>query len=222
VGVIATGTIIRGEADASSDLDIYVIHTAPFRRRVQLFFHGVPAEIFINPPHAIRAYFQEEHRDGRPFTAHMLATGFTVYSSAPIVDELRAEAQDWLQRPSVMSHAEAIRARYAIATQLEDGADVVEADGVTAAMLLSQAVASMLEFLCRSRTGRVPRSKDLLAVASAHDAEVGRLTAAFFRAGTTAERAQLAEAIADRTIEARGFFPWDSGPDPVAPPTPGS
>lgn len=36
VGVIATGTIIRGEAHASSDLDIYVIQPAPFRRRVLL------------------------------------------------------------------------------------------------------------------------------------------------------------------------------------------
>ena len=219
LGVIATGTIIRGEAHASSDLDIYVIHAAPFRRRIQQFFVGVPAEIFINPPHAVRSYFAEEHEDGRPLTAHMLATGFTVYSCAPVVEELRAEARDWLRRPSVMSDAETIRARYGIATRLEDGTDVVEVDGMTATMLLGQAVASMLEFFCRSRTGQIPRSKQLLAIASAQDAEVGRLAADFFRAGTPGDRARLAEALADRTIGARGFFPWDSGPDPI--PLPG-
>jgi hypothetical protein len=215
LGVIATGTIIRGKAHASSDLDIYVIHGAPFRRRVQHFFAGVPAEIFINPSHAIRGYFAEEHEDGRPISAHMLATGFTVYASTPLVEELRAEARDWLQRPSPMSETDVIRMRYGIATRLEDGIDVVEVDGATATMLLGDAVESMLEFFCRSRTGRVPRSKDLLAVASTHDAEVGRLAAGFFESGAPRDRARFAEALADRTIGARGFFPWDSGPQPI-------
>src|SRR5689334_128618 len=65
IAIIATGTIIRGTAQASSDLDVYVIHAAPFRRRVQRFFRGVPAEIFINPPHAVRLYFREEHSGAR-------------------------------------------------------------------------------------------------------------------------------------------------------------
>jgi hypothetical protein len=217
IGVIATGTIVRGEPQASSDLDLYVIHDAPFRRRVQRFFSDVPAEIFINPPHAVRRYFTEEHEDGRPLTAHMLATGFVVYSASPIVDDLRAEAQEWLRRPSVRSDTDAIQRRYGIATQLEDGVDMAQADGATAIMLLSQAVASMLEFFCRSRSGRVPRGKDLLAVAGAIDPEVGRLARAFFSSDTVADRCRMAEALADRTIGARGFFPWDSGPDPILP-----
>ncbi len=76
-GIIATGTIIRGAPHASSDLDVYVIHDAPCRRRVQRYFRGVPAEIFINPPHAIRGYFVAEHRDARLITAHMLATAWS-------------------------------------------------------------------------------------------------------------------------------------------------
>jgi hypothetical protein len=42
----------------------------------------------------------------------------------------------------------------------------------------------------------------------------------FFSAATVAERLRAAQALADRTIGARGFFPWDSGPEPVPPPTP--
>ena len=213
VGIIATGSIIRGQGHGSSDLDIYVIHEAPFRRRVQQFFRDVPAEIFINPPHAVRGYFVEEHRDGRPITAHMLATGFVVYSSAAIVEELRAEAREWWERPTLLSEADATRERYGIATRLEDGADVTHADSRTATMLLNQAVASMLEFFCLTKAGRVPRSKELLALTEALDSEVGRLATAFFSAATTTERLQAAEALADRTIGARGFFPWDSGPD---------
>ena len=164
IGIIATGTIIRGEAHANSDLDVYVIHSAAYRRRVQRFFTGVPAEIFINSAPAVRGYFADEHRDGRPLTAHMLATGFVVYSSAAIVDELRREAEEWLVRPSPMSDDQATRERYGIASRLEDGFDVLASDGPAATMLLSQAVTSMLEFFCRSRAGRVPRSKELLSI----------------------------------------------------------
>ena len=50
IGIIASGTILRGNPDPASDLDIYVIHRAAKRQRIQKFFAGVPAEIFINPP----------------------------------------------------------------------------------------------------------------------------------------------------------------------------
>ena len=69
VGVVATRTIVRGEWHAGSDIDVYVVHTASYRRRVQRFFSGVPVEIFINPPNAIREYFRDENADGRPITA---------------------------------------------------------------------------------------------------------------------------------------------------------
>jgi hypothetical protein len=218
VGVIATGTIVRGEGHAGSDIDLYVIHPASYRRRIQRFFSGVPVEILINPPHAVRWYFREESEVGRPITAHMLATGFVVYSCSPIVDELRGEAREWLKRPTALSDDEALRERYAIAGRLEDGADVAGTDGPTATMLLTQSVASMLEFFCRSRIGRVPRSKELLATAKAQDGEVGRLAQTFFDAGGVAERLAAAEELADRVLGVRGFFEWDSGNDPVLPP----
>ena len=55
-----------------------MIHRGSFRQRVQKFFSGVPAEIFVNPPSGIEKYFTEEHAVRRPLTAHMLATGFVV------------------------------------------------------------------------------------------------------------------------------------------------
>jgi hypothetical protein len=217
LGIIATGTIIRGNAHATSDLDIYVLHDATFRRRIQRFFRGVPTEIFINPPHTVRSYFAEEHEDGRRLTAHMLATGFVVYDAELVVEQLRTEAGNWLARPTIVSPEQIVRARYAAATRLEDGADVTATDGPTAAMLLTQAVIAMLELWLQTQGEALPRAKEFLAVVAARDAEMGRLATAFFSAVTPAERLATAHAIGDRTIGARGFFPWDSGADPVAP-----
>lgn len=215
LGIIATGTIVRGTADASSDLDVYVIHDAAHRRRVQHRFSNVPTEIFINPPSAVRRYFAEEHREGRPITAHMIATGSVVFSTGGVVDDLRREASEWLAWPSPLSDEQLVRARYAAATRFEDAVDVGDIDPATATMLSTQAIMSMLELHCRTALGRIPRSKDLLGSIDAIDAELGQLVHTFFAATSWADRQRTGESIADRTIGARGFFEWDSGPEAV-------
>jgi predicted nucleotidyltransferase len=65
VGVIACGSIIRGTAHPSSDLDLHVVHYHPHHRFVFRRFEGVPAEILVHSPAALRKYFAEEDRDGR-------------------------------------------------------------------------------------------------------------------------------------------------------------
>jgi predicted nucleotidyltransferase len=215
VGIIATGTIVRGTPHASSDLDVFVIHDAPYRRRVQRFFLGVPTEVFINPPSSVRRSFVEEARDGRPITAHMLATGAVVLDTSQVVADLRAEAAEWLAKLSPSSPDAVIVARYAAATRFEDGVDVAAADPDTATMLLTQAVTAMLEHFCRVNDGRVPRAKGLLATVAARDSELGRLAHAFFSATSVAERLTTGRSIAERTVDACGFFEWDSGPQAV-------
>ncbi len=74
VGIVACGSVIRGTPSPNSDLDIYVIHAAAWRQRIQRRFGTVPAEIFINPPSAIRGYFESERQAGpthhRPHAEH--------------------------------------------------------------------------------------------------------------------------------------------------------
>jgi len=214
-GVVATGTIVRGAPHAASDLDLYVIHRAPFRQRVQAWFDGVPAEVFVNPPGAVRAYFADEFRAGRPFTAHMLATGHVVLARDAVVDVLQREATAWLARPSYPGEAALTRARYAAASLYEDATDVLASDPATGALLLARAVSAMLELRCRVVLGTIPRGKDLLARVRAADPTVGEDAARFFSDAPLVERQAAAERIADRTLGVRGFFAWDSGPEPV-------
>jgi hypothetical protein len=210
MGIVASGTIVRGTPDASSDLDLYVVHRAPVRQRVQKRFRGVPAEIFRNPPATIRRYFADEHAEGRPSTAHMLATGHVVLAVDPVVEMLCAEARGWLARPAPLADQDAPAARYGPATLYEDAVDVAERDPATADLLLAQAVPPMLHFAFR-RAGRfIPRDKDLLAALDEMDAELGTLARRYFAAASTDERLRLAGEIADRTIGVRGFFEWES------------
>jgi uncharacterized protein (TIGR02246 family) len=54
----------------------------------------------------------------------------------------------------------------------------------------------------------------LLGAIAVRDPELGALANTFFAAPALADRLTAAAAIADRTIAARGFFEWDSGPEP--------
>ena len=45
VGIITSGTIVRGNPDATSDIDLWVIHLEPNRQRIQKFFNSVPVEM---------------------------------------------------------------------------------------------------------------------------------------------------------------------------------
>lgn len=215
IGIIATGTVIRGEAHPASDIDLYVLHDATYRRRVQRFFAGVPTEIFINPPHAVRSYFRDEHRTGRRFTAHMLATGFVILDRSAVVEELRSESRDWLARPHEWSPEDAQRARYAAATHLEDGADTTPTDGAVANFLLTQAVTEMLEYWLRAHGRPLPRAKTLVSEISALDPKLGAMTSTFASARSPLERLESAHQIADHVLQVRGFFEWDSGRDPT-------
>lgn len=215
VGIFATGTIIRGTAHASSDLDVYVIHRTPYRRRVQKFFGGIPAEVFINPPGAVREYFADEDRDGRRITAHMLATGWVIYRTDSVVDDLKAEAAEWLAKDTPVSEFERVNTRYGIATRLEDAVDILQTDDVTATMLLTETVLALLEYCCKAESGRIPRRKDLLAEVAARHPEIARLAVRSVHSTTAGERANLVAELADRVIGAHGFFEWDSGPGPA-------
>lgn len=212
-GIIVAGTHIRGNPDPSSDLDIYVIHAAAQRQRIQKRFEGVPAEIFVNPPMAIRRYFTEEVR--RPSTAHMLATGFVVLDRSPVVEELRQEAAQWLYRPLELPQTQLTLARYLAADAFENARDLQDRNPAGAVRILNSAVDAMLDFAFLSDHKTIPRAKAYLDGLAALDPELGELARQYYLSHDVAEQFALAGCIATRTIGERGFFEWESPLEPV-------
>ncbi len=209
-GIIAAGTIVRGNPHPGSDLDMVVIHARPRRQRIQKRFQGVPAEIFVNPPHTLRDYFEQEFTRARPCTAHMLNTGFVVFNGHAVVAQLLREARAALNRSPQLAAVDLTRLRYAVADQFENAFDMLEPDPDTARMLLTGAVQAALRYLFR-RAGRyLPRDKDLLREAAALHPKIGLLTRAFLQTRELPRQATIARQIADLSIGARGFFEWES------------
>lgn len=215
VGIIVSGTIIRGNPDPSSDLDIYVIHNQPYRQRLQKFFQGIPAEIFVNPPEMVEKYFEEEQSARRPLTAHMLSTGFVILNLDPVIGELRRKAEKLLSYPPE-APKDLTYQRYLAALLYEDAADCMGRDPETAQMIVYRAVAEMLNF-CFIKEGRfIPRQKSLLEELTRMDAKIGDLARSFYQTSTLDEKMELAERLADQTIGKRGFFEWQMPPEEIA------
>ncbi|TFG73790.1 MAG: hypothetical protein E4H27_00065 [Anaerolineales bacterium] len=214
-GILVSGTILRGNPSPSSDLDIYVIHQQPWRQRLQRWFNGVPAEIFINPVKKVYEYFTAERGHARPITSHMLHTGFIILALDDNLAELRKQAAVELTRTPDPTPQQLTITRYLAATRYEDATDIAQTKPETADMVLGQAVYAMLHYAFLKANCYIPRDKDLLMALAGLDAQLAHKITAFYRSSTFEERFALAQEIADSTIETRGFFAWESEPEDV-------
>lgn len=214
-GIIAAGSILRGVANRSSDIDLYVIHHDRFRQRIQKYFHHVPFEIFVNPPGMVRRYFKEEVVSGRLITAHMLATGFVVLQTDSTVSDLRQEAEAILHSDR-KKPGDCTFPRYITASIFEDALDVSDSDPATSRFILNHAVEQMLWHFFNKAGRYIPRMKDLLKELNTLDGELGHLAARYYSAGSLYEQLDLAGQLADRILEVRGFFEWKSDPEELS------
>jgi predicted nucleotidyltransferase len=213
IGIIASGTIIRGNPDATSDIDLWVVHLEPMRQRLQKFFNAVPVEIFVNPPWTIEDYFTQDQSSARPITAHMMATGHVILATDPIVEELRRKAEWLLTQPPDLNEEAITRAKYTAATHFEDATDILFRNRVGASLMLSQSLVEMMRFAFLQARRFIPRDKDLLEEFALLDSESAAKVRAFCQTSDSQERVTLATEVADRILGTRGFFEWTSVPE---------
>ncbi|HEX2037361.1 MAG TPA: hypothetical protein VHS99_24545 [Chloroflexota bacterium] len=211
VGIVASGTIIRGNPAPSSDLDLPVIVPEISPQRVQRFFRGVPAEIFVNSPATIWQGLERETREDVPWMAHMLATGFVVYTADAVVDELCAAAAATLAAgPRPPAAGELLRRRYFTAGYFQDATDIADTDPEMCAAMLSAAVFDAMRYRFKALGRWQPRAKDVLRALEEVDAAQAARVRAFYRTADLRERLRLAGEIVHRSVGATGFFEWDS------------
>jgi hypothetical protein len=210
--IVASGSIVRGNPDPASDLDVVALHDAPYRQRLQRFFNGIPAELFVNSPGWVRRAFESERQRGRPSLAHMLATGMVIYDRGGAGAAFQAEAAAVLAAGPSLTADELILVRYGAATTFEDAADLAGRAPALCRLALHRAVEQALRYRYLASNRWEPRFKELLADLGELDPVLPALADAFFAARELEEQLRAAELLVAACVGETGFFEWESPP----------
>lgn len=213
-GLIVSGSIIRGNPNATSDFDIYVIHELPFRQRVQKFFNGVPCEIFVNNIEHIRQYFTSELLRNRPVSANIIATGKLLIGQDNIaIQTIVKEAKKYASMSPPVSEGQLLFRKYGLANLFEDASDIINSDKATTFYILDKLVAELIEFIFYSKQVALPRIKDRLTALTAIDPTSGQLLAQYYETTSFTAKYEAAKSLVLAVTGSTGFFEWSSSPE---------
>jgi|SRR3989339_485538 len=210
IAIIASGSIIRGNPDSSSDFDMYVIIQKKTRQRVQRFSNGIPCEIFVTNKTQIREYLKSEYRENRPITAHMISSGIVVYEKNKTYIRTIKEAKSWLHRKPEFIKKHAIAIKHTAALDLEDAKDTIIRAPETANLKISKAIENLIRYYFYSKRLHLPRPKDMFSALKTRDKSLFNYASKAMLSKSIKERYKNAERLSMRIIKTKGFFEWKS------------
>lgn len=116
------GSVLRGEATPTSDLDLVIITErpqAPYRESFRA--HGWPVEAFVHSPASCRRFYSSDAQRRRPSLPMMCVEGVILRERDGLAASLRREASDLLSAgPPPLSAQEVLDARYGITDLIDD------------------------------------------------------------------------------------------------------
>jgi len=209
IGIIGAGSVMRGEGDLTSDIDLYVIFEGNYRQLEHKFFNGVPCQLFCNPTQMMPRYFTEERGrlNNGPTTAHMMVSGTVILDRDPRIEQIREEAKQALELPPKPNEDMLQLMRYHAVSALENMLDMRKADPDMAMLEMYIALPNMLNYYFLKQGQYIPRHKDTLKQIRQHDPELAQLIHNLFTADVES-RFDIFEDIADKTIEITRFFEY--------------
>jgi hypothetical protein len=119
---LAAGSLVRGGATATSDLDLVVLFNAlPNAYRESFVFEGVPVDAFVHDPETLRAFFGKDIAAGKSAMLTMAVEGRIVGPRPEPAVAMKAEAGAVLARgPPPFDQASLDLFRYGITSRIED------------------------------------------------------------------------------------------------------
>jgi len=214
VAIIASGSIIRGNPNANSDFDIFVIHEAPFRQKIHRFFNGIPCEIFLNNIAQVYRYLEEEVKRCRPSTAHMLTTGTLIKGGDnPAIQQLLLDVKAYVHKAPVLTEQQLTLHRYTIVTLYEDATDLLDTNEVTTLYFLNKAVAECIDYFFLRNQTVLPRAKERIQHIEAQAPELGQLITSYYLQQDTREKHAIAGLLVKELTAHTGFFEWETLPE---------
>lgn len=195
---LLAGSVVRGEATATSDLDIVVFDgntLASYRESLVAF--DWPIEVFVHNLTSYKAYFQQDAERARPSLPRMVAEGAVLRDSGA-VDAIKEEAAQLLAEGPALWTPETIRTkRYFLTDMLDDFIGCTErSEGMFIAGTLAELVA---EFELRTHGKWIGASKWIVRALKQHDEDFAerfvRAFDAYYRTDDKDKVIRLADAV---------------------------
>jgi predicted nucleotidyltransferase len=116
-----SGSFVRGEATAFSDLDIVVIYKElPNAFRESFYFRSFPVEAFVHTPETLNYFYEYDAKTFVPSLAVMVAEGIEVPAKNDLSARLKYLANEFLSRPPKISDEEIRNFRVGLTDLIDD------------------------------------------------------------------------------------------------------
>lgn len=204
--VLLAGSVVRGEATATSDLDVVVIYErVDHAWRESFVCDGWPVEAFVHDPETLRHFFVEvDGRAGTPSLASMVLDGVEASPPHPLTATVKALARAVLDGgPPAWSEAETRMRRYVVTDLVDDlRAPRSHAERVAAGARLYELLA---DTILRSRGRWSARGKSIPRVLARLDAALAERFVAGFDALFAGDQTAVL-ALAEEVLAPLGGF----------------
>lgn len=209
--VLLAGSVVRGQATASSDLDLIVVFDElPYARRESYIYEGWPVEAFIHDPATLEYFFRQVDKpSGVPSLMAMITEGIPIPAADEFTESLKALATSILNEgPAKWTDEDADASRYAITNLIDDLRDPRSPGEVLATMTaLYPALADhylRIRGLWSAKDKTIPR-----ALAAVDDAFAERFTNAFQEL-TAKGRTEPVIELASEILQSVGGFLFEN------------
>ncbi|WP_143414446.1 nucleotidyltransferase domain-containing protein [Halobacillus massiliensis] len=200
---VLAGSIVRGEATQTSDLDLVIFSAdIPSSYRESLFYAGWPVETFIHNLTSYKIFFKRDCDQATPSMPRMISEGIVLKDSG-IINSIKKEAEDLIMRGPEMWTDETIKLKQYYLTDVLD--DLIGSRNRTEEIFIAGRLAELAaEFVLRTNRQWTGKSKWMIRSLSSYDPGFTEQFAdafdLFFRTG---EKDKVIE-IVDRVLQPYG------------------
>ncbi|MCI0184367.1 nucleotidyltransferase domain-containing protein [Sulfoacidibacillus ferrooxidans] len=195
---LLAGSVVRGEATNTSDLDIVVFDDSiSSAYRESLFEHGWAIEVFVHNLQSYSDFFESDCIRARPSLPRMVSEGL-VLKDLGIIDAIKCEAKQLLENgPDRWSLDTIAMKRYMLSDALDDfvGSSKEDED-----LFIANTLADAIhEFFLRTHGQWIGTSKWIVRALKQYDEvfanEFVNAFTAFYRAGNKSEVVKLTDKV---------------------------
>ena len=198
------GSVARGEATKTSDLDIVIFdQSLSSCYRESFYSNGWPVEVFVHNFETYKTFFQMDCKRGRPSLPQLVSEGIVLKGKDEIVAELKREANELLNKgPEKWTEETMKQKRYFITDTLDDfiGATKREEE-----LFIANLLADLVhEYVLRANGQWLGNSKWFIRVLRRYDEQYAeQFVAAFDHFYKTEEKNELITFV-ERTLDQYG------------------